>query len=1243
MSMESHAERATSPGAANFRRILGLSLALAFALAPAWSQVSVGQHDDANGPVVTTPVKSSGDQPAGAVLASSQPGAGEREELTSKRTTNSRTFREPDGTETIVLSVSPDSYFTDGEWRDIDTTVGSLSGAPAPFDPTAVHVTSAAGKVGVENTNASSPQSTGTAGDWVLGSEANTLRSYFAGSKAEVRADGASSGVTFSPELLYYVAGGQMDVVDKAGTASPRGEGSTVTYFDVFAGVDAVYDVLPGGLRQQYVFRSAPRAPQGIDPATAMLAVSERLHLSQGAVLMDATGREIRSDKRVEGNLQIRAGGNDSVWIAQPYALDSSGINFPEMGAWNIRFEDDGSITLASEVAYSYFAAPERVYPIVLDPDLNLQPDASVGKDAEGVQCIPSSNYGTYFTMLTNWSSGSNCDVDGFVEFDLSPIPAMSTINTATLEGTITRNTETSPIGAYRVSAAWNEATLTWNNKPGFAATPTDQIGVGATGTQTWDVQADVQAFSDGSATNYGWALSLATPADTTFLVDMYSSDHTTATQRPKISINYTVGGGGGGGGGGAPVQLQFCPEGAAGEDTELTEISTGSNWCTSAYLTENWGAPASDGLIRFDDISMVPAGATVNSATLSLYHAINTDNLQWGAYEVNAMWDECTATWGNQPLSTIGATPVDSVAPGASGDRDSWDVTASVQAMVDGTIQNFGWRMREAGENGVAFYYSSDIATAGQVPCLDIEYVLASAGDCDSLGMKIEALGMKIDAIESKLDTLDTASQGSVDAIESKLDANLDTTVSSRASQTSVNNLQGSVDALESKIDNLDIMMEFDDLGTKIGALGTKIDAIEAKLDNLDIQAELAPIEAKLDDGSRFTSDSELSAQTSQITNLVASEAANTRNHVTTEHNQTRALIQGVEADVAAIETKIDNFKFASQASVDAIEAKLDDDPRWVDEAELNTALTTQTTTLQADHASLEAKLDDGSRFTDDSELAAQTAALQSDHASLEAKLDDGTRFTDDSELAAQTQALTIEHNQTQSDIAAVEVKLDQLDTDVASLEAKLDDATRFTDDAERAALEANLTSLIQTEHSTTRAHVTTEHDATRTLLNTRFDAVDAAIAAVEAKLDDIDVSLDVLQQSIDALESKVDQFQADFAAFFELWCRLQIEHTLRNYAPGASGGAQGQQDNQRVSLYYTPASSGTTADAPLGLLEKLRDIINDVLNENAAMGYVSTAANDYYASGLALYAAGDWKGAFDDFRAAYQEITSL
>ena len=85
---------------------------------------------------------------------------------------------------------------------------------------------------------------------------------------------------------------------------------------------------------------------------------------------------------------------------------------------------------------------------------------------------------------------------------------------------------------------------------------------------------------------------------------------------------------------------------------------------------------------------------------------------------------------------------------------------------------------------------------------------------------------------------------------------------------------------------------------------------------------------------------------------------------------------------------------------------------------------------------------------------------------AAVEGKLDDETRFTDDAEAAALEANLTAEINANESllidldaDVAAVEGKLDSLDTDLGSVEAKLDDETRFTDDAEAAALEASLT----------------------------------------------------------------------------------------------------------------------------------------------------------------------------------------
>jgi hypothetical protein len=84
------------------------------------------------------------------------------------------------------------------------------------------------------------------------------------------------------------------------------------------------------------------------------------------------------------------------------------------------------------------------------------------------------------------------------------------------------------------------------------------------------------------------------------------------------------------------------------------------------------------------------------------------------------------------------------------------------------------------------------------------------------------------------------------VDALESKLDTSLDASVSSRASQASV-------DAIEAKADLLSSQASVDAIEVKADTLAsqTSVDAIEAKADLLSSQASVDAIEAKLDNNS--------------------------------------------------------------------------------------------------------------------------------------------------------------------------------------------------------------------------------------------------------------------------------------------------------------------------------------------------------------------------------------------------------
>ncbi|HET7786842.1 MAG TPA: DNRLRE domain-containing protein [Myxococcales bacterium] len=165
-------------------------------------------------------------------------------------------------------------------------------------------------------------------------------------------------------------------------------------------------------------------------------------------------------------------------------------------------------------------------------------------------------------------------------------------------------------------------------------------------------------------------------------------------------------------------------------------------------------------GLFRFSIFQSeggpVPNGATITSATLSLYKSFGPDAV-FKASRLLKPWTEMGATWnstGAAPWTTPGAqgagTDVLASADGQGSAPDSaanncadgvgheicWlniDVTAGVQAFANGSAQNFGWLLQQVSSSGEFTYkdfISKDATTFSQYrPKLTVNYAGAGCG----------------------------------------------------------------------------------------------------------------------------------------------------------------------------------------------------------------------------------------------------------------------------------------------------------------------------------------------------------------------------------------------------------------------------------------------------------------------------------------------------------------------------------
>ena len=178
-------------------------------------------------------------------------------------------------------------------------------------------------------------------------------------------------------------------------------------------------------------------------------------------------------------------------------------------------------------------------------------------------------------------------------------------------------------------------------------------------------------------------------------------------------------------------AQITIQPDGTTGKDSWLDENNPTTNHGTAALLGIGYRSATSKisrGIFQFD-LTGIPQGSTINSATFSIY-ATGTDEGESGnrTYEVHYVtqsWDESTVTWSNQP--TFDATVEDSVVVTANttGFKTFSSMATVVQEWLDGDQTNYGIVVKVNNETLAPSmnYATSDNATAANRPKLVVNY----------------------------------------------------------------------------------------------------------------------------------------------------------------------------------------------------------------------------------------------------------------------------------------------------------------------------------------------------------------------------------------------------------------------------------------------------------------------------------------------------------------------------------------
>ena len=181
--------------------------------------------------------------------------------------------------------------------------------------------------------------------------------------------------------------------------------------------------------------------------------------------------------------------------------------------------------------------------------------------DTTARQGTPAGNFGALTTVTVSSANAANQRT--YLRFDLTvcnpAIPASATVRLATMRLYMSAVPAACRVlDIFRVTAAWGETTLTWNNQP-FGTTinnpPTgSRTGTFSVGTLAGcqnqavgyvtggTVTADVAGFVAGSTTNFGWMIRDDTEGSATTRTATFAAKELgTVAQEPQVVITYVT------------------------------------------------------------------------------------------------------------------------------------------------------------------------------------------------------------------------------------------------------------------------------------------------------------------------------------------------------------------------------------------------------------------------------------------------------------------------------------------------------------------------------------------------------------------------------------------------------------------------------------------------------------------------------------------------------------------------------
>lgn len=237
---------------------------------------------------------------------------------------------------------------------------------------------------------------------------------------------------------------------------------NTITYKNVSDNVNVVYSVGADRVKEDIIYTEKPENgfPEKLTYQVALDGL-EVQQIEQAIYLVDPATKEQK--------YLIEAPYMYDSYIPKGYIQNEAISSIPEEAkSYNLRLEtriEDGQLFIDLIPDATWLNDEKRQYPITIDPTIiRLQGDTQVTEDTTIRSAFPTQTGGNDNELGVGTAKDGNI-VRSLLKFDLSAIPAATTIVSADLNLWFTSTNSSSPINIdlQKVTKAWKENEATWS------------------------------------------------------------------------------------------------------------------------------------------------------------------------------------------------------------------------------------------------------------------------------------------------------------------------------------------------------------------------------------------------------------------------------------------------------------------------------------------------------------------------------------------------------------------------------------------------------------------------------------------------------------------------------------------------------------------------------------------------------------------------------------------------------------